>query len=71
MDNKKLVNTLTDEENFDTTMVILENYQSICDHVIDDFVASLKIEVEKEHLGDFTKHSNQMIEIEIVPFWKY
>lgn len=71
MDNKELVNTLTNEENFDTTMAILENYQSICNRIIDDFVASLKIEVEKEHLGNFTKHSNQYIEIEVVPSWKY
>lgn len=71
MDNKDMINTLVKDENFYATMAILENYNSICDSVINDFLNELEKQVKLENLGAF-KRLGSGIEITLnEASWKY
>ena len=72
MDNKDVINTLVKDENFYATMAILENYNSICESVINDFLNELEKRVNKENLGRFKRLGIQKIEITLnEASWKY
>lgn len=72
MDNKDVINTLVKDENFYATMAILENYNSICEGVINDFLNELENRVNKENLGRFKRLGIQKIEITLnEASWKY
>lgn len=71
MDNKDMINTLVKEENFNVTMAIMENYNSICDRVVNDFLNDLEKQVKSESLGVF-KRLGKGVEITLNnTSWKY
>lgn len=71
MDNKDIINTLVRDENFYATMDILENSNSICDSVVDDFLEDLEKQVKLENLG-VCKRLGKGVEISLNnASWKY
>lgn len=75
MDNKTILDTLVKDENFNTTMAIMENYEVICSRIIKEFFLQLGKRVKDENIGviDDAVINDSKITIKFyeAPFWSY
>ena len=71
MDNSELTSICINNDNFDSTMAILENSSAISNAIIKEFILKLKERVEEEHLGAISGNKVEHIVISIDKYWSY